>query len=560
MRGRKKGVQHVARHKRLRIARELAARSPGEPYKTRRLNKDPGVPHLESFKKHIKRSEEQHTKRVAAQQERRKLSRSMEIQHRRNLHSFHQDVLKRQQDFDHKVTTLKDLENTAYLKTENSRKAYYKEFRKVVEIADVVLEVLDCRDPLGCRAAQAEQAVLQAGPRKRLVLVLNKIDLVPKDVVAAWLQYFRSELPTVVFKASTQTQAHHLQRSRVKPVNASPALLASSACVGAEGLMKLLGSYCRNQDIRTTITVGVIGFPNVGKSSLINSLKRQRSCPVGATPGITKCMQEVHLDKHIKLLDSPGVVMGSGAGSKITTGVLALQNCLKTEQLMDPVTPALEILRRCDQSQLQQRYNVSSWREPTEFLSCLARRLGKLKRGGRPNLGQAARVLLSDWNSGRISFYTHPPEVHTLPSYLSAEIVTELSQAFDIDSLIADDGALFDSLPSMQVKRSEIPSMETSLAVSCCGDREEEEVEMEDERRPMSVEVPLRKTKVSDTSGQPSARPRGWDALESVRDAPVLQQGQALAIAGKQRKKKQKRADKLSTKLSDRLTEAMNLL
>jgi len=71
---------------------------------------------------------------VAAQQERRKLSRSMEMQHRRNLDSFHQDVLKRQQEFENKETTLKDLENTAYLKTENSRKAYYKEFRKVMTI------------------------------------------------------------------------------------------------------------------------------------------------------------------------------------------------------------------------------------------------------------------------------------------------------------------------------------------------------------------------------------------------------------------------------------------
>uniref|UniRef100_A0A8C4QNV1 Guanine nucleotide binding protein-like 3 (nucleolar)-like n=1 Tax=Eptatretus burgeri TaxID=7764 RepID=A0A8C4QNV1_EPTBU len=331
------------------------------------------------------------------------------------------------------------------------------------------------------------------------------------------------------------------QRSRVKPANASPALLASSACVGADDLMKLLGSYCLNQKIRTTITVGVIGFPNVGKSSLINSLKRQRACPVGATPGVTKCMQEVHLDKHIKLLDSPGVVMGSSAGSKITTGVLALQNCLKTEQLMDPITPALEVLRRCDKGQLQQRYGVMSWREPAEFLACLARRLGRLKRGGRPNLGQAACVLLTDWNSGRISFYTHPPETHTLPSYLSAEIVTELSQAFDINSLIADDGALLDSLPSMQVKCSEIPSVETSPAVSCCGNEEEEEMKV-DEGQPMTVEVPLRKTKTKDTSEQTSARPRGWDAIESVRDAPVLQQGQALAIAIKQRKKKQKRA------------------
>lgn len=86
--------------------------------------------------------------------------------------------------------------------------------------------------------------------------------------------------------------------------------------------MKLLGNYCRNKDIKTSIRVGVVGerllnilsghflgFPNVGKSSVINSLKRKRACNVGALPGMTKEIQEIELDKHIRLLDSPGVVL-----------------------------------------------------------------------------------------------------------------------------------------------------------------------------------------------------------------------------------------------------------
>lgn len=59
--------------------------------------------------------------------------------------------------------------------------------------------------------------------------------------------------------------------------------------------MSLLSNYCRNKDIKTSIRVGVVGLPNVGKSSLINSLKRARACNVGATPGVTKTMQEVNL-------------------------------------------------------------------------------------------------------------------------------------------------------------------------------------------------------------------------------------------------------------------------
>jgi nuclear GTP-binding protein len=61
--------------------------------------------------------------------------------------------------------------------------------------------------------------------------------------------------------------------------------------LGASTLLSLLKNYCRSQNIKTSITVGIIGYPNVGKSSLINSLKRSKAVGVGATPGFTKVMQ-----------------------------------------------------------------------------------------------------------------------------------------------------------------------------------------------------------------------------------------------------------------------------
>lgn len=69
---------------------------------------------------------------------------------------------------------------------------------------------------------------------------------------------------------------------------------------------------------------GIVGLPNVGKSSLINSLKRARVAAVGNTPGVTRAAQEVHLDKHVKLLDSPGIVFSAGSSP-----AAALRNCVK---------------------------------------------------------------------------------------------------------------------------------------------------------------------------------------------------------------------------------------
>lgn len=238
---------------------------------------------------------------------------------------------------------------------EASRRAYYKEFCKVVEAADVILEVLDARDPEGCRCRRVEQQVLAAGSDKRLVLVLNKIDLVPKEVVQKWLGHLREEFPTIAFKASTQVQASKLMQSASAAVGGKAS--GGSGCFGAQSLISLLGNFCRNRGIRTTIRVGVIGYPNVGKSSLINSLKRGKVCGVGATPGFTKECKEISLDRHVKLIDSPGIVFGDKTHSGAD---LILRNCVRLEDLDDPVPAVHSILTRCDHDMIMELYGGPS--------------------------------------------------------------------------------------------------------------------------------------------------------------------------------------------------------
>ncbi|KAJ3602002.1 hypothetical protein NHX12_029763 [Muraenolepis orangiensis] len=338
-----------------------------------------------------KKPEEVRKQRLLELEEKQKISKEQQLMKKKNLHSFQNDILQRQRDFDIKEVEMQKLEKHVNFENENSRKAYYREFKKVVEASDVILEVLDARDPLGCRCPQVEQAVIQSGTNKKIVLVLNKIDLVSKEIVEKWIKYLRNEFPTVAFKSSTQLQNKNLKRSNVPVTLATAELLNSSACVGADCLMKLLGNYCRNLDIKTAITVGVVGFPNVGKSSLINSLKRSRSCSVGATPGMTKCLQEIHLDKHIKLLDCPGIVMATST----TDAAMILRNCVKIELLVDPLPPVEAILRRCNKAQIMEFYGVPDFHTPQEFLSLLARRQGKLRKGGCLTFGPMTVELKS---------------------------------------------------------------------------------------------------------------------------------------------------------------------
>ncbi|PFX17917.1 Guanine nucleotide-binding protein-like 3-like protein [Stylophora pistillata] len=294
--------------------------------------KDPGVPNLFPFKEEILKQAEDKKRRQEEDKERRKRDRLKEVNKKRNLESLQKDAVKRGKEFERKEAIKENSQSDIYSarKAEGSLKAYYKEFKKVVDAADVVLEVLDSRDPLGCRCPQK----------------------------------------------------------------------------------------CLN-------------FAEVSSSSIINSLKRCKACTVGATPGVTKSMQEVHLDKHVKLLDSPGIVMDN----RNSDSAVILRNCVKVESIDDPVPAVEAILKRCNKRQVMEKYLVPDYTDVHEFLSHLGKRLGKLKKGGIPNVNAAGKRVLKDWNSGKIVFYTHPPEQHKLPTHLSADIVSDWSKEFDLDSL-----------------------------------------------------------------------------------------------------------------------------
>ncbi|KAM9181358.1 guanine nucleotide-binding protein-like 3-like protein isoform 2-T2 [Dugong dugon] len=510
--------------------------------------------------------------KVEEMREKQQAAREQERHRHRTIESYCQDVLRRQGEFEHKEEVLQELNMFPQLDDEATRKAYYKEFRKVVDYSDVILEVLDARDPLGCRCFQMEEAVLRAEGNKKLVLVLNKIDLVPKEVVEKWLDYLRNELPTVAFKASTQHQIKNLNRCSVPVKQASESLLKSKACFGAENLMKVLGNYCRLGEVHTHIRVGVVGLPNVGKSSLINSLKRSRACSVGAVPGVTKFMQEVYLDKFIRLLDAPGIV--PGPSSEVGT---ILRNCIHVQKLADPVTPVETILQRCNLEEISSYYGISGFQTTEQFLTAVAHRLGKKKKGGIYSQEQAAKAVLADWVSGKISFYTLPPPTHTLPTHLSAEIVKEMTEVFDIED-------------TKQANEDTMECLTTGESDELLGDMDPLEMEMKWLHSPMmkiadAIENKTTVYKTGSLTGyctNPNLHQVGWakrsvdrcpknysmvdvcpvdrrPVLQRIMETDPLQQGQALASALKNKKKMQKRTDKIASKLSDSMMSVLDL-
>jgi nuclear GTP-binding protein len=310
-------------------------------------------------------------------------------------------------------------EDGVKMRKDASRKQFDKVYKQVVDSADVVLYVLDARDPIGTRSKEVEQMVMAADrSSKRLIFILNKIDLVPPPVLRAWLVHLRRSFPTLPLRAS-------------KPApNAKTFEHKDLTMKGtSETLFKALKTFAESRQLKRSVKVGIIGYPNVGKSSVINALSsrlggRAAACPTGAEAGVTTSMREVKLDNKLKLLDSPGIVFPNTEGSRDSKAQqkarLILLNAVPPKDVGDPVPAVTLLLKRLSSSEelfaklmevydLPALHSVGSDRT-TDFLVQVARKRGRLGKGGVPNMHSAAQTVINDWRDGRIQGWTSPPK------------------------------------------------------------------------------------------------------------------------------------------------------
>ncbi|XP_008935422.1 PREDICTED: guanine nucleotide-binding protein-like 3, partial [Merops nubicus] len=391
--------------------------------------KDPGVPGAAPFKEELLREAEQRKQRLEELKQKQKLKRQKEHEKRRKLEAkknadqIGEKAGGKESSSKSKAKTTKGLDK-------NSKESFCRELNKVIEASDVVLEVLDARDPMGCRCPQLEQAVTCSGGDKKLLLVLNKTDLVPKENLEKWLNYLNKEFPTVVFKSATMIKDRTMpelfirRRRRVD-------LSRTTECFGSKCLLKLLQEHGKTQN--KPIQVGVVGFPNVGKSSIINSLKGVRACNVGLARGVTKSMQIVHVDKQTKMLDSPSII----ADPSNSALALALRSIIDSEQ-SDPaylIKGVDAILNHFNKQQVILHYNIPDFRDTEEFLSLLAQKRGMLKKGAVPDIENLAKILLCDWTGAKISYHSQPPGSQSPPPYLTEDKIAEMQKCFNLKNL-----------------------------------------------------------------------------------------------------------------------------
>jgi nuclear GTP-binding protein len=158
------------------------------------------------------------------------------------------------------------------------------------------------------------------------------------------------------------------------------------------------------------VSVGFIGYPNTGKSSIINTLRKKVVCKTAPIPGETKIWQYITLTRRIYLIDCPGVVPPNPNDSDAE---LLMRGVVRVENVQNPSQYVATMLQRCQKRHVERTYGIKDWKDDDDFLEILARKSGRLLKGGDADADGVAKMVLNDFLRGRVPWYIPPPKVES---------------------------------------------------------------------------------------------------------------------------------------------------
>ncbi|KAH0795319.1 Nucleolar GTP-binding protein 2 [Histomonas meleagridis] len=291
-----------------------------------------------------------------------------------DLHSLMLDAADQEENF--AIKKMKEASKTGNIEMGQTKRVL-GEVYKVIDSSDVIIEVLDARDPLGTRSRKLEEFMAKETPHKHLIFLINKCDLVPRWVVEKAIRRLTRERPTLAFRAST------------------------TKAFGNDQLIALLRQFQTLHSNHAHLCVGFVGYPNVGKSSVINSLKRDNVCPVAPIAGETKVWRYIALSRKIYLIDCPGHVYPED----VTDAERILRGVTRTERIVEPEHYIQYIVDRVRPQYLQRTYGIEPFDGPDDLLEKVARRLGRLGKGGKPDVHEASIQLIRDFQRGKLPWF-----------------------------------------------------------------------------------------------------------------------------------------------------------
>ena len=257
-----------------------------------------------------------------------------------------------------------------------------------IKLIDLVIELVDSRVPLSSRNPDIDEL----GKNKSRLILLNKADLADKAANKKWTEFFQK-------KGFYVQEVDSRSGAGMKAISS----IIQEAC--KEKIERDLKRGIKNRPVRAM----VVGIPNVGKSTFINTYAGKACAKTGNKPGVTKGKQWIRLNKNVELLDTPGILWpkfeDQAVGMRLAMIGSINDDILNIDEL---ALELIQYLREQYKGLLEKRYHCdeSKEKEPVQILEDIARARGCLIKGGELDYAKAAALLMDDFRSGKLGRVT----------------------------------------------------------------------------------------------------------------------------------------------------------
>jgi len=254
-------------------------------------------------------------------------------------------------------------------------KPYWQVIQNIINDSDIVIEVLDARMPELSRNKEIEEIVQNSG--KRLILILNKSDLVSESNLRKRLKKLQREYPVFV--------------------------ISSKKKLGTKRLREYLIAQSKSKENNKLFRIGVLGYPNTGKSSIINALVMKSKAKVTSRAGTTHGQQWINAGNNIQIIDSPGVIPLKEQ-DEVRYALIGSRNIDKIKNLELVAHEVINFFE--NKLNIERLYNIKIDSEnsnnPDKIIEQIGIKRGFLKKGGLVDFGRTSIQIIRDWQSGKL--------------------------------------------------------------------------------------------------------------------------------------------------------------